>query len=677
MAGFVWGEAGAQLSPAEIAAQRKIADALISQGTEATPIKHWTQGIARVAQALYGGYQSKEADAASKANREYENGIIRDLPSMFGGTSAAGATSPAPLASTPTEMSGGTPTPTAMAPSVNNKIYSDNEPSPLDPPSGKDRDLAIRTVYGEDPGASASGVANVVRNRMVAGKFGGDTVGGVVLAKNQFEPWNRDDARARMMQLDPNSAEYKRLGAIVDQAWTGTDDPTKGATHFFSPSAQAALGRPVPKWGMAGGQDIGTHRFFGGAASPTMVATAPVPAAAGGVRPGGPVPSTPTTWGDKEAQAAGLYETPAAPATLNQRFAGSPGAPADPEALPPNATPAQYVAPGTGQVIPAAPTAGAAPASSGPLAGINPRLVQAMASDRIGDGTKKIIGLMLQHQMSEQGVTMQDLGGAIGVFDKRGNLVRQIAKTEPVKQPDFGVVSKVDGEEVYGWRDPRNKSVDVFTPPGAANAAPATVMGPDGKQQPIPTGVDRKLYKSEMTKIAADAAGGKKTETQANSENYGNRMEDAEGNLKSFEPAIAQNGWGTFKDRALRGMSEPAYSPIPRGATNWAVSNDYQRFEQAKSQWITAKLRKESGAAIGKEEFDREDREFFPQAGDSADVIAQKQQARAVALGGMKKGAGPGYKSPVAPPVAGDVPKGVDPNIWKHMTPEERALWTK
>jgi hypothetical protein len=85
-------------------------------------------------------------------------------------------------------------------------------------------------------------------------------------------------------------------------------------------------------------------------------------------------------------------------------------------------------------------------------------------------------------------------------------------------------------------------------------------------------------------------------------------------------------------------------SGIPLG--NYVQSPEYQKYKQASSNFITALLRQESGAAISKTEFDRYDREYMPQPGDSREVLAQKTEARRVAIEGMKKGAGPGYKSP-------------------------------
>jgi len=194
---------------------------------------------------------------------------------------------------------GQSPTQTAQRPaapqaSTSNKIYDANEPSPLDPPSGADRDMAIRTVYGEDPGQSALAVANVIRNRAVAGNYGGDNVPSVVLAKGQFEPWADPAARARMASLQPGSPEYERIGKIVDSAYTGANDPTNGATHFYAPKAQAALGRSAPAWAAGPGQEIGPHRFYGapGGGQPADNAVLPQ-----GATPAGPASAQPSQGG--------------------------------------------------------------------------------------------------------------------------------------------------------------------------------------------------------------------------------------------------------------------------------------------------------------------------------------------------------------------------------------------
>lgn len=128
------------------------------------------------------------------------------------------------------------------------------------------RDMAIRTIYGEaanEPDEGQAAVASVIKNRMQAGRYGGDSVPGVVLAKNQFEPWGNNDARARMMALKQDDPRYQKIGGIVDQVFGGQmEDPTNGATHFVAPQAQAALGRQMPSWAQGDGQAIGRHTFF-------------------------------------------------------------------------------------------------------------------------------------------------------------------------------------------------------------------------------------------------------------------------------------------------------------------------------------------------------------------------------------------------------------------------------
>lgn len=128
------------------------------------------------------------------------------------------------------------------------------------------RDLAIRTIYGEaanEPELGQAAVAAVIRNRVLAGRYGGQDVPSVVMARNQFEPWARPEARSRMLSLAPSDPRYERIGSIVDRVFAGeADDPTGGATHFFSPTAQAGFGRQPPAWARGEPTVIGRHNFY-------------------------------------------------------------------------------------------------------------------------------------------------------------------------------------------------------------------------------------------------------------------------------------------------------------------------------------------------------------------------------------------------------------------------------
>jgi hypothetical protein len=78
--------------------------------------------------------------------------------------------------------------------------------------------------------------------------------------------------------------------------------------------------------------------------------------------------------------------------------------------------------------------------------------------------------------------------------------------------------------------------------------------------------------------------------------------------------------------------------------TNPLASSEGQQYMQGQRNWVSANLRKESGAAIPDSEMANEIKKYFPQPGDSKEVIAQKRQARAVAEEGMMVQAGPGAK---------------------------------
>lgn len=96
MADFLWGNGGTRLTPEDVAAQRKYAQGLMSQGMDYSPVASPWQGAARVAQALLGGYEGGQADYASKQNADESSKV---LAALLGGAGAApAATAPATAA---------------------------------------------------------------------------------------------------------------------------------------------------------------------------------------------------------------------------------------------------------------------------------------------------------------------------------------------------------------------------------------------------------------------------------------------------------------------------------------------------------------------------------------------------------------------------------------------------
>jgi hypothetical protein len=126
-----------------------------------------------------------------------------------------------------------------------------------------ERDLIIRTVIGEAASEGPVGqlaVAHVIANRMrSAGRGARD----IIMARHQFEPWSNPNTAARLQSIQPTDPAYQRVERALEPFFSGqSQDPTGGATHFYSPTAQAGLGRQAPSWDNGSGQDIGRHRFF-------------------------------------------------------------------------------------------------------------------------------------------------------------------------------------------------------------------------------------------------------------------------------------------------------------------------------------------------------------------------------------------------------------------------------
>jgi len=165
-------------------------------------------------------------------------------------------------------------------------------------------------------------------------------------------------------------------------------------------------------------------------------------------------------------------------------------------------------------------------------------------------------------------------------------------------------------------------------------------------------------------------------EAQGNSVAYGIRMKEA----NSIIEKLATEG----TERSAVGAGAPyGIGGLVNAAT---ASPQQQQFQQAKLNFITAILRKESGAAIGQDEFEREDQKYFPQIKDSDAVKAQKKQARETAIKAMEIQAGPGAKEiknfepraepsqPISAPKAGAVQDGYK---FKGGDPSKPSSWEK
>ena len=108
------------------------------------------------------------------------------------------------------------------------------------------------------------------------------------------------------------------------------------------------------------------------------------------------------------------------------------------------------------------------------------------------------------------------------------------------------------------------------------------------------------------------------------------------------QPAQNEFAAAGYAKRARQAESELAGIPQETGTSYINILTDMlpnaaqrpavQQYKQIKDNFITAVLRKESGASISDPEYSREEKKYFPQPGDSDAVIEQKKRAREQAM---------------------------------------------
>ena len=208
-------------------------------------------------------------------------------------------------------------------------------------------------------------------------------------------------------------------------------------------------------------------------------------------------------------------------------------------------------------------------------------------------------------------------------LNQAGKIGQQIKRYDDIGQTG-AVYSPSTGEVVTN----RNPLLDAFVKKTASgNKTPSGYrLDENGDLEFIPGGPADPFNKNQ-----------KITDTERMAAGYASRMDES-------EKIISQNTQGQTP-----GLKESAAAGIPligKMASNLARDPTRQKYRQAQEDWVRSKLRKESGAVIADEEMDREIRVYFPQIGDSKEVISQKETSRNVAMDAMRQSAGPAYDLP-------------------------------
>lgn len=153
-------------------------------------------------------------------------------------------------------------------------------------------------------------------------------------------------------------------------------------------------------------------------------------------------------------------------------------------------------------------------------------------------------------------------------------------------------------------------------------------------------GVDVKLDNGQIIVTTKD---GKQVGTATPISGYQYQMNNEQARDAGFADRM------TVSNRLLSDLDKQGadvwnrFLDIAGNKSNFAKSEEYQQFQQAKLDFINAQLRRESGAVISKDEIEKADQQYFPQVGDTPRVMEQKARNRQMALDAMVRGAGPGY----------------------------------
>jgi hypothetical protein len=216
-------------------------------------------------------------------------------------------------------------------------------------------------------------------------------------------------------------------------------------------------------------------------------------------------------------------------------------------------------------------------------------------------------GSFLDFEKFKKPLQYQDIGNAIVQLDSSGKEVSRIPKGRAPEGPvSFQAIETDQGLMAF------NPKTMQMTP----------VLGQDGKP----------LTKS-----------GKPTEGETNAAGFASRMVAAEsitsklatGNAPKFGEAITSV-------IPLIGKAIPEVIPQAVGG----LSPERRQYLQAANNFIRANLRKESGAAIGADEWTAEFINYFPQYNDDEQTIKQKAIFRNILTQNMIGSAGKSFKAP-------------------------------
>jgi hypothetical protein len=603
------GPNGQRLTPEQIAERQQLAQSLMAQATDTSPNAGGVASIlAKGVQGFAAGRSRNQADAAAGANAKASTANVASLLGLLGGGSAApvgqGATVANPMIAPVKSVAAGGPV--IAEGEIADYIRQSASARGIDP------DIALRVAMSEGGVKDPTRQSEVVKNGVREASYG------------PFQLYMGGGLGNKALEagIDPRDPNQWRQGVdfALDQAATGGWSPWYGA-------AKVGVGNRA---GLDNARAIG---FSKQVAQPAAAAI------------------------EKAAPSSG-YVDPMVKVVSNMQQ------PTAQQASMVNASPMQQAPMQTAQAAPA----------------INPAIIEALSSPYASEQERSVAGLLLNQTMGQQQAAQakvlkqqerqQEIARRQQIAQQSGidpayaqddelwkGATGQIFAAPSTSTVNNTVIDNRTGKPIYQGEPQRQPLMNlgdgtVYDPnapqdqrfiqaPNGGNKVPDSVRAleiraeraglkagtPEYNQFMISGGsggTSLSVGPDGTVQYSQGGAGGKNlTEAQGKDAFFSARMTSAMPTLDKYE-------------QSLMSLPEAAAGAVPGG--RFLQSEEYQLAKDAGDDFVATYLRKDSGAALTKEERSEYGNMLLPQPGDKPAIIEAKRIRRQVAAKAIQLG---------------------------------------
>jgi len=396
---FVWGAGGTKKTPEQVAREREIAEAILMKAGNTSPVGHWTQGAARVVDALGGVIKERRAAAGEREIADVNKGLISSL--LSGSGSAPASSSDIPMTGAAGEVSA-------------------TSPAAGGPEAYRNAIASIESAGSGD--YAAVGPANETLGR---------PLGRYQIMEANIGPWSRE-VLGREVTPDEFLANPQLQDAIFDKkfgSYVQQYGPEGAAQAWFAgPGGVGKVDRSDVL-----GTSVGEYgQRFTSALGQTEVASATPQAAIEAI--------SPTQGGSLTDEVAAFEQTPAYSAQFPGQTVGAQGG------VPPLSAPVE---------VPTLPVAGPQDAvtqaitqqpvevaGGGDRQGVNPAIIEALTNPQASPQTQRVAAILLeQEQRRMQAAEEQRLQAADPM--RRLQLEKAQIEVERLRNPQADIPDSV------------------------------------------------------------------------------------------------------------------------------------------------------------------------------------------------------------------------------------------